>query len=45
MTDEPRDDIDPAVLQGLAQVVPQIDPPAELRALQLAQEMAQPIIL
>jgi anti-sigma-K factor RskA len=32
MTDEPRDEMDPAVLQGLAQVVPQIDPPAELRA-------------
>jgi anti-sigma-K factor RskA len=32
MSDEPRDETDPAVLQGLAQVVPQIDPPAELRA-------------
>jgi anti-sigma-K factor RskA len=47
MTDEPRDDIDPAVLQGLAQVVPQIDPPAELHArvlgayaLQLRREVA-----
>jgi hypothetical protein len=28
---EPGDDLDPALLQGLAQVVPQVDPPAALR--------------
>jgi anti-sigma-K factor RskA len=41
MTDEPRDEADPAVLQGLAQVVPQIDPPAELRARVLGQIQGQ----
>src|SRR6266576_3079727 len=33
---ELHDDPDPVVLQGLAQAVPQVDPPAELRARVLA---------
>jgi anti-sigma-K factor RskA len=42
MRDDERPELEPPILQGLGQVVPQVDPPAALRARVLAGAAARP---